>query len=85
MSRILVENGFSYAGKDMLTSGITGRTPGSIRILWSHLLPGRSAEDLVCMYLSLNNRFIQKLSELLIVNHFFAKNTVAYFFSKNIW
>ena len=24
MSRILVENGFSYAGKDMLTSGITG-------------------------------------------------------------
>ncbi len=34
------------------------------------------------MYLSLNNRFIQKLSELLIVNHFFAKNTVAYFFSQ---
>ena len=24
MSRILIENGFSYAGKDMLTSGITG-------------------------------------------------------------
>jgi DNA-directed RNA polymerase beta subunit len=24
MSRILVEHGFSYAGKDMLTSGITG-------------------------------------------------------------
>lgn len=24
MSRILVENGFSYAGKDSLTSGITG-------------------------------------------------------------
>ena len=24
MSRILVENGFSYSGKDMLTSGITG-------------------------------------------------------------
>lgn len=24
MSRILVENGFSYTGKDMLTSGITG-------------------------------------------------------------
>ena len=24
MSRLLVENGFSYAGKDMLTSGITG-------------------------------------------------------------
>ena len=24
MSRILVENGFSYGGKDMLTSGITG-------------------------------------------------------------
>jgi DNA-directed RNA polymerase III subunit RPC2 len=24
MSRILVDNGFSYAGKDMLTSGITG-------------------------------------------------------------
>jgi DNA-directed RNA polymerase III subunit RPC2 len=24
MSRILVENGYSYAGKDMLTSGITG-------------------------------------------------------------
>jgi len=24
MSHILVENGFSYAGKDMLTSGITG-------------------------------------------------------------
>lgn len=24
ISRILVENGFSYAGKDMLTSGITG-------------------------------------------------------------
>lgn len=24
MSRILVQNGFSYAGKDMLTSGITG-------------------------------------------------------------
>lgn len=24
MSRILIEKGFSYAGKDMLTSGITG-------------------------------------------------------------
>lgn len=24
MSRILIDNGFSYAGKDMLTSGITG-------------------------------------------------------------
>ena len=24
MARILVENGFNYAGKDMLTSGITG-------------------------------------------------------------
>jgi hypothetical protein len=24
MSRILIEHGFSYAGKDMLTSGITG-------------------------------------------------------------
>jgi len=24
MSQILVENGFNYAGKDMLTSGITG-------------------------------------------------------------
>lgn len=24
MSRILIENGFSYSGKDMLTSGITG-------------------------------------------------------------
>ena len=24
MSRILIENGFSYGGKDMLTSGITG-------------------------------------------------------------
>jgi hypothetical protein len=24
MSRILVDNGFSYSGKDMLTSGITG-------------------------------------------------------------
>ena len=24
MSRILIESGFSYAGKDMLTSGITG-------------------------------------------------------------
>lgn len=24
MSRILIQNGFSYAGKDMLTSGITG-------------------------------------------------------------
>ena len=24
MSRILIENGFNYAGKDMLTSGITG-------------------------------------------------------------
>jgi DNA-directed RNA polymerase III subunit RPC2 len=24
MSRILVENGFNYSGKDMLTSGITG-------------------------------------------------------------
>lgn len=24
MSRILVDHGFSYAGKDMLTSGITG-------------------------------------------------------------
>jgi DNA-directed RNA polymerase III subunit RPC2 len=24
MSKILVENGFSYGGKDMLTSGITG-------------------------------------------------------------
>ena len=24
MSRILAEHGFSYAGKDMLTSGITG-------------------------------------------------------------
>lgn len=24
MSRILIKNGFSYAGKDMLTSGITG-------------------------------------------------------------
>ena len=24
MSRILIENGFSYAGKDMLTSGISG-------------------------------------------------------------
>ena len=24
MSRILVEHGFNYAGKDMLTSGITG-------------------------------------------------------------
>lgn len=24
MSRILLENGFSYSGKDMLTSGITG-------------------------------------------------------------
>lgn len=25
MSRLLIENGFSYAGKDMLTSGITGQ------------------------------------------------------------
>lgn len=24
MSRILIEHGFNYAGKDMLTSGITG-------------------------------------------------------------
>lgn len=24
MAKILVENGFNYAGKDMLTSGITG-------------------------------------------------------------
>jgi DNA-directed RNA polymerase III subunit RPC2 len=24
MSRILIEQGFSYSGKDMLTSGITG-------------------------------------------------------------
>ena len=24
MARILIENGFNYAGKDMLTSGITG-------------------------------------------------------------
>lgn len=24
MSRILIEHGFSYSGKDMLTSGITG-------------------------------------------------------------
>jgi len=24
MSRILIDNGFSYSGKDMLTSGITG-------------------------------------------------------------
>jgi len=24
MSRILIQNGFNYAGKDMLTSGITG-------------------------------------------------------------
>lgn len=24
MSRILIDHGFSYAGKDMLTSGITG-------------------------------------------------------------
>ena len=24
MSKILIENGFNYAGKDMLTSGITG-------------------------------------------------------------
>lgn len=24
MSRILIENGYNYAGKDMLTSGITG-------------------------------------------------------------
>lgn len=24
MSKILIEHGFSYAGKDMLTSGITG-------------------------------------------------------------
>ena len=24
MSRILIEKGFNYAGKDMLTSGITG-------------------------------------------------------------
>ena len=24
MARILVENGFNYAGKDVLTSGITG-------------------------------------------------------------
>ena len=24
MSKILVEHGFNYAGKDMLTSGITG-------------------------------------------------------------
>jgi DNA-directed RNA polymerase beta subunit len=26
MSRILIENGFSYGGKDMLTSGITGES-----------------------------------------------------------
>ena len=26
MSRILIENGFSYARKDMLTSGITGES-----------------------------------------------------------
>lgn len=25
MSRLLIENGFNYAGKDMLTSGITGQ------------------------------------------------------------
>lgn len=24
MSKLLIENGFNYAGKDMLTSGITG-------------------------------------------------------------
>jgi len=24
MAKILIENGFNYAGKDMLTSGITG-------------------------------------------------------------
>lgn len=26
MSRILIEHGFSYSGKDVLTSGITGET-----------------------------------------------------------
>lgn len=26
MSRILIENGYSYCGKDLLTSGITGET-----------------------------------------------------------
>ena len=25
MSRVLIENGYSYAGKDYLTSGITGQ------------------------------------------------------------
>lgn len=26
MSKILIDNGFNYAGKDMLTSGITGQS-----------------------------------------------------------
>lgn len=51
MSRILIENGFSYAGKDMLTSGITGEPleayvyfgPIYYQVGWFHTSP--SAAD----------------------------------------
>lgn len=38
MSKILIEKGFSYSGKDMLYSGITGECLQAYIFFWSYLL-----------------------------------------------
>jgi hypothetical protein len=69
MSRILIENGFSYAGKDMLTSGITGEPLEAyvyfgpiyyqVRLIFISLFPILMTYPLCCL--------LQKLSKPLLI------------------
>lgn len=61
MSRILIEHGFNYAGKDMLTSGITGE-PMEAYVYFGPIYYQVSWCTAVWMGVALTG-FFQKLSE----------------------
>ena len=61
MSRILIENGFSYAGKDMLTSGITGE-PLEAYVYFGPVYYQVSQKSYL-LFLHTHELFLQKLSK----------------------
>ena len=63
MSRILIEHGFNYAGKDMLTSGITGELMEAY-VYFGPIYYQVKLSSVLCIRKALTHaRCLQKLSE----------------------